>query len=519
MNKKFTLGSLLIFLLSTHTFSQTWEVYDTQLQLQSRLLYDDIELLSETVRIGRKEDELSLLSGDLKPAVSLIGTEVYQYLQPWILVKGPNGIGAFHEYGQQVLPLEYDDIQTYFNLLLARRGDEYFLFQRGKNKTTKLGKLDEAKITNTGMVIVKKGNEYSLPLAEDPQKIYELLADNSGEFVLAKEPSGYGLINREGNYVLDPVIKTLMHTSGNFYYGYDENQYLLIEGNDIKANIRYNSFHKITYEDNLMLEYIHGKLRRVMEEDGILLDAVGMVEVRRIGKNLYNVLFRDDKVGLLGKKGWLVEPMLGVDEINFGTEGLFPAKSKGMIGFVNPSGNWVIDPKYTATTLFSDQIAGVKGAQRWGLINNEGQVLSQPNWDEVKPFSKGLAIAKSNDKFFLLNTFGSIVNEEGFDNISRTEDGYFLIEKSGKTGLLDSEGKEVIPADFQSIRREKKDFVIVEKDGKTGVIKENGEVVLPIAYEDVLVDWANEQIFTKNLYEPVLIQVGEEPVKKRKRGE
>jgi len=48
----------------------------------------------------------------------------------------------------------------------------------------------------------------------------------------------------EGDYVLDPIIEKLEHTTGDFFYGYNENQYLLIQGNDIKSNIRYNSFHK-----------------------------------------------------------------------------------------------------------------------------------------------------------------------------------------------------------------------------------------------------------------------------------
>ncbi len=520
MNKNFTLLISLIstFLISESAHSQSWEVYDTKIQLQSRLIYDEIDLLSETVRIGKTGKELSLLSSDLRPAVALVGTEIYQYLEPWILVKGPNGIGAFHEYGQQVLPLEYEKIQTYFNMLLASKGNEYWLFQRGRNKTTYLGELDEAKITNTGLIIIRKGNEYSLPLSPNPDKTFELLSDNDGEFVLAKEASGFGLINREGDYVLDPIIETLQHTHGNFYYGYNQNQYLLIEGNDIKSNIRYNSFHKITFENDIMLEYIHGKLRRVMEGDGILLDDVGMTAVNKIGKDLYNVHFRDARIGLLGKKGWLVQPMLEVDEIKFGNEGLYPAKSKGAFGFVNSAGTWVIKPQYAETTLFSEKIAAYKTGLSWGLISSAGELVSDPNWEEIKPFDKGLAIAKANGKYFLLNTYGAPLNTEGFDDIYRTVDGYFMVEKSGKTGLLNSEGSEVIPTEFEWLRRERKNFVIVQKEGLTGVISEAGEIILPLAYEKILVDWVNEQIFTKTNYVPTVIQTVEEPSKKNKKG-
>ncbi|TXE10251.1 WG repeat-containing protein [Algoriphagus aquimarinus] len=520
MNKKFTLlvSLILTFLTTKATQAQSWEVYDTKIQLQSRLIYDEIDLLSETVRIGKAGNELSLLSSDLRPAVSLVGTEIYQYLEPWIIVKGPNGIGAFHEYGQQVLPLEYDKIDTYFNMLLASKGNEYWLFQRGFNKTTYLGELDEAKITNTGLIIIRKGNEYSMPLSSNPDKTFELLSDNKGEFVLAKEASGFGLINREGDYVMDPIIETLQHTHGNFYYGFNQDQYLLIEGNDIKSNIRYNSFHKITFENDIMLEYIHGKLRRVMEDDGILLDDVGITSVDKIGQDLYNVHFRDARIGLLGKKGWLVKPMLEVDEIKFGNEGLFPAKSKGAFGFVNASGDWVIKPQYAETTLFSEKMAAYRTTQNWGLIRSSGELVSDASWEEIKPFQKGLAIARANGKYFLLNTFGAALNTEGYDNIYRTTDGYFTVEKSGKSGLLDSEANEVIPTEFENLRRERKNFVIVQKDGLTGVINEAGEIILPLAYEKILVDWANEQIFTKNSYIPTVIQLNEESGKKNKKG-
>ena len=520
MTKKITLltGILLTFLSVEDVHSQSWEVYDTKIKLQSRLIYDEIDILSETVKIGKIGEELSLLSTELKPAVSLEGTEIYQYLEPWILVKGPNGIGAFHEYGQQVLPLEYEKIDTYFNMLLASKGNEYWLFQRGKNKTIYLGELDEAKITNTGLIIIRKGSEYSMPLSLNPDKTFELLSDNEGELGLAKEASGFGLINREGNYVMEPIIETLQHTHGNFFFGFNQDQYLLIEGNDIKSNIRYNSFHKITFENDIMLEYIHGKLRRVMEDDGILLDDVGITAVNKVGKDLYNVHFRDAKIGLLGKKGWLVKPMLEVEEINFGNEGFYPAKSKGAFGFVNSAGTWVIEPQFAETTLFSEKIAAYRSTQNWGLLSTTGEQISDASWEEIKPFQKGLAIAKANGKYFLLNTFGAILNTDGFDDIYRTSDGYFMVEKSGKSCLLDSEANEIIPTEFESLRRERKNFVIVQKDGLTGVINENGEVILPLAYDKIIVDWANEQIFTKNKFVPTVIQTLEEPSKKNKKG-
>jgi hypothetical protein len=496
--------------------AQTWEVYDSKFALQSRLIYNRVDILSEAVRIGTINGELFLLAQDLSPSLKLEGKSVYQYLAPWILMKGPNGIGAYHEYGQKVLPLEYDEVTTYFNYLLARKGNEYWVFERGKNRITSIGKFDSAKFTKLGLLIAKSGSGYYLPLSKNPTKVYNYLEDNDGRYVLAKESTGFGLINLEGDYVLDPVIEKLEHTTGNFFYGYDENQYLLIEGNDIKSNIRYNSFHKITYENGVLLEYIYGKLRRVMKEDGILLDSVGIESVELIDKNLYNVRFRGNKVGLLGKKGWLVTPTIHATSITNGGEKLYPAKSKGQIGFMNPSGNWVIQPTFNEVQAFSDQITAVKTIGNWSLINSLGKFISSSTWEEAKPFWNGIGIVGNAGKYYLINKSGEMLTNDWFENISRTTDNYFLVEKAGKIGLFSPAGKELIPLEFESLVRENQNLNIVRRAGKIGVINDLGEVLLPLAFEAVLIDLENDQILTKNLYEPVIVTNLESGKKKKK---
>ncbi|WP_332911130.1 hypothetical protein [Algoriphagus boritolerans] len=151
-----TLLSFAFFLIALNLHSQTWEVYDLQGKLKSLAIYDRIEVLSETVIIGKNEQGLSMLSPDLTPLVSLQGEEVFQYLTPWILVKGPNGIGAFHEYGLQAFPLEYDEITTYYNFLLGRKGNEYWLYDKGNGKTTSLGTWMIANSVNMVSLSVKK---------------------------------------------------------------------------------------------------------------------------------------------------------------------------------------------------------------------------------------------------------------------------------------------------------------------------------------------------------------------------
>ncbi|WP_111670428.1 WG repeat-containing protein [Algoriphagus litoralis] len=512
------LFSFALLALAPSLSAQTWEVYDLQGNLKSLAIYDRIKVLSETVIVGKNEQGLAMLSRELNPLVDLKGDEVFQYLAPWILVKGPNGIGAFHEYGLQALPLEYDEINTYFNFLLGRKGSDFWYFDKGNGKTTALGKWDSLKFSKNGILIGQKNGGYFLPLSKDPERRFDLIEENEGSYLLAKESTGFGILNFEGNYVMQPILSQLEHTTGDYFYGFDENQYLLIKGDFIKSDVSYNSYHKITKEGDLLLEFIHGKLRRVMEEDGILLDAVGMESVKVVGKKQYNVAFRDSTIGLLGENGWQVKPTVGIDWINPGAEGLFPAGKNGKSGFVNSEGKWVIEPNYAKVENFNETIASFRNSPKWGLIGTDGKIISEAKWDEIKKFSAGMAVAKAEGKYFLLNKNGQVINEEGLDQICRLKEGYFLVEKGGKRGLWNTSGEVILPLEFDNIQVEKSDFFIVTKDGSTGALNEKAEAIFPINYKEIVADWAGNQILVKELYKPVVIQLEEPTTGKRKKG-
>jgi len=484
--------------LASPSLGQSWEVYDFGGSLQTRAGYKEINLLGESVITGKNAEGLYLLSPDLRPVVDLLGQEVFQYLKPWILVKGPKGIGAFHEYGQPALPLEYDEITTFTNRLLARKGTDYWIYEKSTGKTKWLGAAEEAKLTRNGQVILKNQGSYYLPLSSNPEKPFELLIENQGNFLLAKEATGFGLINQFGEYVLDPVLDQLEPTQGDNYFGFDENQYLLIRGFESSAQVRYNSYHKITKEGDLLLEFIHGKLRRVLQEEGILLDAVGMEAVKLVGPNAINIRFRENKLGLHGNQGWLVAPNSDAEWIGDGNEGLFPALKNGKYGYLNKEGKWVIPPTFLEVGAFSEKVSSYRNAANWGTINSEGKILSEAKWEKITDFSGGLAIANSAGKDYLIYPSGELAYPEGLDKILRLNEGFYLVENNSKTGLLNSLGKPILPIAFDQIQVENKDFFIVVKDGLSGVMRANGDVFLPLNYSQVAIDWNEQKVFVKS---------------------
>jgi len=496
------LASFLI--LASPSLGQTWEVYDFSGSLQTRADFQDINILGESVSVGRNASGLHLLSPDLRPVVDLQGDEVVQYLKPWILVKGPKGIGAFHEYGQLALPLEYEEIITYTNRLLARKGQEYWIFEKSTGKVKWLGTAEDAKLTRNGQVILKNQGQFFLPLSSNPEKPYESLIENQSNFLLAKEASGYGLINQFGDYVLNPVLDQLEYTRGDNYYGFDENQYLLIRGFEERAQVRYNSYHKITKDGDLLLEYIHGKLRRVLEEDGILLDAVGMESVKMIGSDAFNIKFRENKLGLLGKNGWLVAPNSDAEWIGLGSEGLFPALKNGKYGYLDATGKWIISPSFLEVGTFSEKFSSYRNTTTWGTINSEGKMVVEAKWDKINSFIGGVAIAESANKQYLILPNGELAYPEGLDKIVRLKEGYYLVTSNTKYGLLNSLGKPILPVTFDQIQVENKDFFIVSQEGLSGIMRASGAVFLPLQYMQIAIDWNEQKVLAKSPPEQVV---------------
>ncbi|PRY87975.1 WG repeat-containing protein [Mongoliibacter ruber] len=525
MSSKLILGVLATAIAfqfnQSSAYSQTYEVYDQNLNLKSRVEYDHIRILGESVRISNTNNQIKLLSREYKPFINLNAESIHAYDQPWIITQGKKGKGAFHEYGEEILPAEYDNIQTFFTRLLANKGKQYWLYDHSTREMSAIGTFDEAILAMNGQVIAKTAQGYFLPLSEDPDHLYDEVKEINQNYLIAKEATGYGLINREGNYVLRPVIDHLVYLEDDHFYAYDGNQYMLIKGREGKADISYSSYHKITNEDGVLLEYIHGKLRRVMKNDGILLDQVGMEKVLSVGEKHYNVFLRDNTIGLLGPKGWEVKPVGGVEKILPGREGMYPAMKDGKLGYVDALGKWAIEPKFEDAQKFNEGFAAVKSGNQWGFINRNGEWIASPQFDQGGEFKRGLAMVRLSGKQNLIDRSGNLLLSEGYQRISLGADNYFITEEDNAFGLIAPDGKEIVAPKFQELRREDLNKILVRFGDKYGILDENGDYLLPLYYKSIVFDSGANQILAEDFYqfEPEAIaDIKSESNGKKKRG-
>ena len=495
----FTLISTLCF---TGLIAQTYEVFDQNLKLKSRVEFDQISILGESVRISSLNREIKLLSKEYRPFVNLKAETVIGYYQPWIIIEGPNGKGVFHEYGEEIFLAEYDDIQTFYTRVLAKKGKQYSIYDHSTRDITFLGDFDHAKMAKNGQVIAQKDGNYFLPLSNNPNHQFSDLRDVNENFLISRENTGYGLINREGEYVLQPIIDLMVHLEDNFFYALKGSQYMLIKCRENKADIAYTSYHKITLEDDMMLEFIHGKLRRVMKNDGILLDQPGMEKVVSVGNKHYNILMRDNRMGLLGPQGWVVNPVAGnLESILPGNESLFPAKKSNLFGFIDQSGRWAIENKYQEVRNFKEGLAAVKTNIGWDYINRQGNQVTFSGFDQVSDFNNMLAAVTKNGKYNLIDKQGNLLLTDGYDRITLAAENYYISENNNLFGLIAPDGKEIVEPKFQELRREDLNRILVRMDGKYGIMDENGNYLLPLYYKNIIFDLPSNQILAEDYYQ------------------
>lgn len=520
MPLNFALKSLtFLLILGTVPLSgpaQTWEIFDRDYHLIRKIENGNLQILGSALRINTVGDDLNLLSQEYESFATIDNSSIYQYLEPWVIVQKQGKFGAFHEYGDEVLKPEYDRIENYYNLLLAQKDNHYFLHDRGTKKTTRLGIFEAAHFAKNGQVIAKTPQGYFLPLSGDPNRLYEQLEDPCRDVIIAKETTGFGLINRDGEYILDPIIDEIQHLEDNYFFAHNGNEYMLIKAQTNKADIRYTSFHRIAIENDVMVEYIHGKLRRIMKNDGILLDITGMTGVDRADNAHYNVHFRDGKTGLLNQSGrWDVPPTLAATKLLPGNEGLFGALIGDQYGFINSTGDIRIQSRFDDVRKFSEGLAGVKMGMTWGFVDKNDQVVIPYYFDEVGEFFRGLAVVKKNGKFNLINKEGKEVLDSYYDRVYRTEENYYITEDMGLYGMVDPIGREITTPKFFEIRREDYDHILIRLGDRYGVMKENGDYSLPLFYTKILFDSENQKILAKN--EEVIIEEPEEEIGKKKK--
>ncbi len=209
-----------------------------------------------------------------------------------------------------------------------------------------------------------------------------------------------------------------------------------------------------------------------------------MTDFNLAGKHFYAVK-RDNKFGYIDASGNIVL------EFNYEWAGEFIEGSalvqqEGYLGVINKQGDFIIPAIYDEIEPFSNGVAIVGLGEKYGLINKLNQLITPLTYDQISPFSDGLALAELNGKFGYINAMGRVEIPVIYDAAGSFSNGFAYAEKNSKRGLLNLNGDVVVGFEHDWIEVFNQQGVArARKNNRYGVYANNGSLVVDFVYSNI----------------------------------
>ena len=121
-------------------------------------------------------------------------------------------------------------------------------------------------------------------------------------------------------------------------------------------------------------------------------------------------------------------------------------------GFMDTSGELVIEDDYDEARSFSEGMAVVRIKGRWGFIDRQGKVKLPIDYPGAWSFSEGLARVQTyEDKMGFIDKEGNWIIEPDYEDIQDFEEGLARFRSAGLFGFIDRQGTVIIEPTFENV--------------------------------------------------------------------
>lgn len=178
-----------------------------------------------------------------------------------------------------------------------------------------------------------------------------------------------------------------------------------------------------------------------------------VADVKDFSEGLAPYRASDKKFGFVGSDG-KIAIKAQYESVGYFSDGLAWAKSGDLLGYINPKGDWIIKPQFTAGKEFdkTSGMARIKNGEKWAYVNKAGEILYVNDTEVWGDFSEGLADGKKGEKKGFFNNKGVWVIEPQFDGVRDFKNGFAAAKMGDKWGIIDKQGKWVIQPTYDGIK-------------------------------------------------------------------
>lgn len=276
-------------------------------------------------------------------------------------VKINDKYGFIDKYGKYVINPQFDFTINFSEGLCPVMIDDIWGFIDRSGKYIINPQFDFVSLFKNGFSVVSTQEQYGVidkngNYIINPQ--FEYVGPYSDGLFEVVQNNLIGFVDKEGNYVINPQFEFKEIMMGK---GFDQIYYLLLYSRLRWTLIIYNPF---LLEKESESDYLYWL---------ILPDL--------INSPFYHLQFHEER---------------------------YPIFQNGTWGFIDKSGNIVINPQFDEVNFFSEGLAPVKLSDSWGFIDKRGDYVINPQFDYVSPFINGLALFVQNNQYGYIDHKGEV---------------------------------------------------------------------------------------------------------------
>ncbi len=197
--------------------------------------------------------------------------------------------------------------------------------------------------------------------------------------------------------------------------------------------------------------------------------------------------------------------ILNTAPVCIGAQTLFPVVVNGRWGFVNKSGDTVINPQFDHAGGFAGGLAPVRMG-KWGYVGASGQLEINPQFDRADVFSEGLAAVKlgggagpfapydprpfspfhgGGGRYGYIGTDGKYAINPQFEDAGMFGEGLAPVRMGGHWGFIDKTGKIAVNPQFERAQSFSEGLAGVRLGGKWGFVDKTGKFVINAQFNDL----------------------------------
>lgn len=312
----------------------------------------------------------------------------------------------------------------------------------------------------------------------------------SKDYVVAFKDGKWGVIDNEGNTVIDPSYAEMIVIPNSkndiFLCTYDvdynsgtyktkvlnsKNEEVYTEYDKVEAIQNMDENSNIWYESNCLRVLKEGKYGLINLSGKELLPCE-YTEINALEgiKNSLKI-YKDGKVGIVDSEGKIILKPEYLDVTNLGKDnkdGFIIKSDDGKYGAVNYSGELTLDAIYEdVLKVNSNDLYVVKKSGKQILVKNDGTEILSNGFDEITAILKNQdngVVVKNKNKYGVMQTTGQMKIPANYDELKEAKSGSFIAKENGKYGIIDLDGNTKVDFKYNSISYDESANLYIAED-------------------------------------------------------